>query len=118
MREGHGNGVMASARLNGKVALITGSCQVSQRDLFQLFSALRTFPILLLQGLGLAMAKRFGAEGAAVVVTSRRKEKLDATVADLTAQGLKVWLRMASLRLSTVQLRWSMRVFSCGKLSE
>ena len=36
------------------------------------------------------MAKRFGAEGAAVVVTSRQEEKLHATVADLTAQGLKV----------------------------
>ncbi len=40
-------------------------------------------------GIGKAMADRFGAEGAKVVIAARREERLQEAVADLTAKGIK-----------------------------
>lgn len=40
-------------------------------------------------GIGKAMADKFGAEGAKVVIAARRKERLQEAVADLTAKGIE-----------------------------
>ena len=53
------------SRLQGKVAVITGGNA----------------------GIGEAIARRFAREGAAVVVTGRRKDLLDKTVRDITGEG-------------------------------
>ena len=50
-----------SSKLTGKVAIITGGTS----------------------GIGLATAKRFVAEGAAVYLTGRRQSELDAAVAEI-----------------------------------
>jgi gluconate 5-dehydrogenase len=55
-------------RLDGRIALVTGSSQ----------------------GLGLAMARGLAGAGATVVINGRSSEKVDAAVAALTAEGLKV----------------------------
>ena len=38
-------------------------------------------------GIGLGIAKALAAEGATVIVSGRRKDKLDASVAEIEAQG-------------------------------
>jgi len=55
-------------RLKGKVALVTGSTA----------------------GIGLAVARRLAQEGAAVVVSSRKKQNVDDAVAELKKEGLNV----------------------------
>ena len=50
-------------KLDGKIALVTGANS----------------------GMGLATAKRFAAEGAKVIITSRRQKELDAAVKQLTS---------------------------------
>ena len=50
-------------------------------------------------GLGSAVARRFGAEGFAVALLSRRQEHVDALAADLAADGLsRPWLRRRRTR--------------------
>jgi 3-oxoacyl-[acyl-carrier protein] reductase len=56
-------------RLNGKVAIVTGSSS----------------------GIGKAIALRFGAEGANVVVTARRMALCEQTVAQITKDGGMAW---------------------------
>lgn len=55
-------------RLAGKVAIVTGGSQ----------------------GIGLAMARAFAREGAAVVVSSRRADAIEAAARDLAASGAQV----------------------------
>jgi len=55
-------------RLDGKVAVITGAAS----------------------GMGLAMARRFAAEGAAVVAADRHRERLDAAVAEIAGAGGRI----------------------------
>lgn len=57
------------ARLTGKVAIVTGSSS----------------------GIGKAIALRYGAEGARVVVTARRLALCEQTVAQIVAQGGEAW---------------------------
>jgi 3-oxoacyl-[acyl-carrier protein] reductase len=57
------------ARLSGKVAIVTGSSS----------------------GIGKAIALRYGAEGARVVVTARRLALCEQTVAQIVAQGGEAW---------------------------
>jgi NAD(P)-dependent dehydrogenase (short-subunit alcohol dehydrogenase family) len=54
--------------LEGKIAVVTGAST----------------------GIGLAIAKRFVAEGATVVITGRRQQELDAAVADIGKQATSV----------------------------
>ena len=56
-------------RLNNKVAIVTGSSS----------------------GIGKAIALRFGAEGAQVVVTARRLKLCEQTVAEIKMQGGEAW---------------------------
>lgn len=56
------------ASLAGKVAVVTASTA----------------------GIGLAIARRLGRDGARVVISSRRQENVDATVKELSAEGLEV----------------------------
>lgn len=56
-------------RLDDKVALITGASQ----------------------GLGLAIARRFGSEGAAVFLGDLKEEQGRAATAELTSQGARAW---------------------------
>lgn len=55
-------------RLEGKVAVVTASTQ----------------------GIGLAIAERLGLEGAAVVISSRKKKNVDEAVVGLRAKGITV----------------------------
>ncbi|WP_371641750.1 SDR family NAD(P)-dependent oxidoreductase [Streptomyces mirabilis] len=55
-------------QLDGKTALVTGASS----------------------GIGLAIARRFAAEGATVYLTGRRKDALDAAVAQVGARGIAV----------------------------
>lgn len=57
------------ARFQGKVAVVTGSST----------------------GIGAAIAARFAAEGASVVLSGRRVQLLEAKVAELQALGYRVW---------------------------
>ncbi|GHC82473.1 hypothetical protein GCM10007079_23420 [Nocardiopsis terrae] len=54
-------------RMNGKVVLVTGGSR----------------------GLGLQLAREFGARGATVVICARGREHLDRAVADLTGRGVR-----------------------------
>lgn len=57
--------VSTRGRFNGKVAVVTGSTE----------------------GIGLATVERLGSEGATVVVSSRRREKVDKAVTELREKG-------------------------------
>ena len=61
-------------RFDGKVALVTASTQ----------------------GIGLGIAHRLGAEGASLVVCSRKQAAVDAAVAALTAAGVRAVVGMAA----------------------
>ena len=64
-----------SGVLDGKVAVVTGGAS----------------------GIGLAIARRFVAEGAQVIVTGRRQAQLDAAAAELGSQAVAVRCDVASL---------------------
>jgi len=55
-----------SKKLDGRVAIVTASTK----------------------GIGFAIAKRLGEEGAKIVISSRRKENVDTAVAELKSQGI------------------------------
>lgn len=58
----------SNGKLAGKVAIVTASTE----------------------GIGLAIARRLGQDGAKVMVSSRKKDNVDRTVADLKAENLEV----------------------------
>jgi 3-oxoacyl-[acyl-carrier protein] reductase len=63
-------------RLEGKVAIVTGASS----------------------GIGLAIAKVFGKEGAAVVLTGRTKAPMDEAAKEITSAGGKAAVRPADVR--------------------
>lgn len=55
-------------------------------------------------GIGKAMADRFGAEGAKVVICGRREDKLQRAVEDLESRGVKAQYRVCDVaRLDEVR---------------